>query len=134
MKETVKKIRELLDELESNSIGEDPSFKESFQLFELPELVASIVDYLQPSLLPYEALIYWYLFRQSIVRTGDVFVRVSNSVLQAKVITSSRSAQTKTLCQTAVREALGGLQKKGVIALAGDINRDGTRMALPFVR
>jgi predicted transcriptional regulator len=32
MKETVKKIRELLDELESNSTSEEPSFKEAFQL------------------------------------------------------------------------------------------------------
>lgn len=40
MKETVKKIRELLDELESKIPPQDPSFRESFQLFELPELVA----------------------------------------------------------------------------------------------
>ena len=53
MQDAVKKIRELLDELESKSTTEEPSFKESFQLFELPEIVADIVDYLQPALLPH---------------------------------------------------------------------------------
>jgi hypothetical protein len=52
MKDQIKQIRELLDELESSKPSEEPSFKESFQLFELPELVASIVDYLQPTLQP----------------------------------------------------------------------------------
>jgi len=48
MKETLQKIRDLLDELESMPSSAEPAFKESFQLFELPELVTSIVDYLQP--------------------------------------------------------------------------------------
>ncbi len=52
MKDTIKKIRQLLDELESKPASEEPSFKETFQLFELPELVVSIVDYLQPALQP----------------------------------------------------------------------------------
>jgi hypothetical protein len=71
MKATLKRIRELLDELESTPTTADDSFKEAFQLFELPELVASIVDYLQPALQPYEAAIYWHMFRHSIVATGD---------------------------------------------------------------
>ena len=91
MKETVKKIRLLLDELESKPASEEPSFKETFQLFELPELVASIVDHLQPALLPYEAAIYWYLFRHSIIATGDVFVRVSTRGLRDGVIKSFRA-------------------------------------------
>jgi hypothetical protein len=131
MKDSINKIRQLLDELESNPTTEEPSFKETFQLFELPELVASIVDYLQPVLEAYEAAIYWHMFRQSIIATGDVFVRVSNRGLQDGVIISSRS-QTG-LSFGAVKEALAGLATKGAISLAGDVNREGTpyRIHLP---
>src|SRR5258707_15243418 len=99
MSETVKKIRELLDELESSTTSVEPSFKESFQLFELPEIISDIVDYLQPALQPYEAAIYWHMFRHSIIATGDIFVRVSNSGLQENVIISFRSNQSTGLAQ-----------------------------------
>ena len=77
MSDAIKKIRELLDELEARNLEQPESFRESFQLFELPQLVGDIVDYLQPALLPYEAAIYWHLFRHSIIATGDVFARAS---------------------------------------------------------
>ncbi len=134
MKETVNKIRQLLDELESNPTSEEPSFKESFQLFELPELVSSIVDYLQPALQPYEAAIYWHMFRHSIIATGDNFVRVSTRGLQEGVVKSFRadSAESMLALQT-VRDALSGLVTKGAVSLAGDVNKEGTpyRIHLP---
>lgn len=134
MKETVNKIRQLLDELESNSASEEPSFKESFQLFELPELVSSIVDYLQPALQPYEAAIYWHMFRHSIIAAGDIFVRVSTRGLQEGVVKSFRadSAESMLALQT-VRAALSGLVTKGAVSLAGDVNKEGTpyRIHLP---
>ena len=134
MKDTVKKIRELLDELESNTPSQEPSFKETFQLFELPELVASIVDYLQPALQPYEAAIYWHMFRHSIIATGDIFVRVSTRGLQDGVIKSFRADSPETiLAFSTIRDALAGLVTKGAISLAGDVNRQGTpyRIYLP---
>src|ERR1700731_4071580 len=133
MKEIIKRVRELLDELESKLPSEDPSFRESFHLFELPELVAGIVDYLQPALQPYEAAIYWHMFRHSIIATGDVFVRVSTRGLQESVIMSFRSNQTTGLALATVRDALAGLATKGAISVAGDTNRQGTpyRVHLP---
>ena len=134
MNETVKQIRELLDKLESTTPSVEPSFKESFQLFELPELVASIVDYLQPALQPYEAAIYWHMFRHSIIATGDVFVRVSTRGMQENVIKSFRMDRPEaTLALATVRDSLAGLVTKGAISLAGDVNRDGTpyRIHLP---
>jgi 5-methylcytosine-specific restriction endonuclease McrA len=133
MKDQVKKIRELLDELESSKSSEEPSFKETFQLFELPEIISDIVDYLQPNLQPYEAAIYWYMFRHSIIATGDIFVRVSTRNLQEGVIISIRASQSTGLAQTTVRETLAALVTKGVISLAGDVNREGTpyRVYLP---
>jgi hypothetical protein len=132
MKEIVKKIRELLDELESNSNSEEPSFKESFELFELPELVASIVDYLQPLLRPYEAAVYWYMFRHSVIEKGDIYVRVSVRGLQDTVICSS-SGQSHALSYESVQNTLKGLCEKQVISLTGDTNREGTpyRIYLP---
>lgn len=134
MKDQIKKIRELLDELESNKPSEEPSFKESFQLFELPELFGSVVDYLQPTLEPYEAAVYWYLFRHSIVATGDVFVRVSVRGLQEGVISSMRSGREGSpLSYKSVQDSLAGLCDKGAASIAGDTNREGTlyRIHLP---
>ena len=134
MKETVDKIRTLLDQLESNASNEEPSFKQSFQLFELPELVANIVDYLQPALMPYEAAIYWHMFRYSIIAAGDVFARVSVRGLQEGVVKSMRSGRpTSAMSYGTVQESLSALCEKGAISLAGDTTREGTlyRIHLP---
>ncbi|HVU27653.1 MAG TPA: HNH endonuclease [Verrucomicrobiae bacterium] len=134
MKDQIQKIRELLDEIESSKPSEEPSFKETSQLFELPELVASIVDYLQPILLPYEAAIYWHMFRHSIIATGDVFVRVSVRGLQEGIVTSMRSRQEgNSMSYGTVQDSLAGLCEKGAISLAGETNREGTpyRVHLP---
>ena len=133
MKDKIKQMRQLLNELEATGSSKEPSFKESFQLFELPELVASIVDYLQPSLQPYEAAIYWHMFRHSIIATGDVFVRVSTRGLQNGVVSSFRANQSSSLALATVRETLAGLVGKKAISLAGDTNREGTpyRVHLP---
>ena len=47
MSDAINKIRELLNELEASNPKQADSFRESCQLFELPELVGDIVDYLQ---------------------------------------------------------------------------------------
>lgn len=92
------------------------------------------MDFLQPLLLSYEATIYWYMFRHSIVETGDVYLRVSVRGLgkAGSVITSS-SGQSQGLSYSAVQEALKGLEEKEVIQKSGDTNRVGTlyRIFLP---
>ena len=133
MKEEIQKIRELLSAIEDKS-GKEPeqSFKNSFELFELPEIIISIVDYLQPQLFPYEAAIYWYMFRNSVLKNGDVYIRVSVRGLGKRVITSS-SGQSKSLSYSSVQEALNSLESKGIIQKAGATNREGTlyRVFLP---
>ncbi len=133
MEKEIQKIRELLTTIETQADKEvEESFKQSFELFELPEIVSSIVDYLQPLLFPYEAAIYWHMFRHSILENGDVYVRTSVRGLGKKVITSS-SGQSNNLSYGAVQDALTGLENKGVVAKAGDTNREGTlyRIYLP---
>jgi hypothetical protein len=133
MKETAAKLRAIADELERIAPKDDPSFKETFQLFELPDLIGSVVDYLQPELQPYDALIYWYMFRHSIIAVGDVFARVSNASLATGVGKSFRLRETSQLGTQAVREAIQRLVAKGAISIAGDTNREGTlyRVHLP---
>lgn len=135
MKEEINKIRELLDKIESSRGDEsERSFKESFESFELPEIFSSIVDFLQPLLLPYEAAVYWYMFRHSIVESGDVYLRISVRKLgKAKTVIMSSSGQSECLSYKAVQDALRGLEEKGVIQKSGDTNREGTlyRIILP---
>ena len=110
--ETLGKIKELLDELEESLNPADQEiFAHNFDALELPSIVASIVDFLQPNLHPYEAAIYWSLFRKSIVATGQQFVRASTKGMQNNVIQSS-SGQSAKLSYAAVQKALSGLEQK----------------------
>jgi 5-methylcytosine-specific restriction endonuclease McrA len=135
MKDEIQQIKSLLDKIESNENKEsNQSFKDSFELFELPEIVQSIIDYLQPLLLPYESAIYWYLFRNSILRNGDNNVRVSTRGLgKPKTVVKSASGKSEGLSYGAVQDALTGLETKGTIKKIGDTNREGTlyRIYLP---
>lgn len=128
MRDKFKQKLELLDIIEgSQTENSDKSFRESFELFELPEIMTSIVDYLQPLLMPYESSIYWYLFRHSILQTGGNYVRVSTRGLgKPKAVIKSSSGQSEGLSYGAVQDALKGLEEKEIIKKVGDTNREGT--------
>lgn len=128
MNDEIRLIRELLDRIENRlNDNQDNDIKKHFDFLEVPEIISDIVDYVQPLLLPYEAVIYWYMFRNSIIKNGDVLVRVSTRGLgkENEVIISS-SGQSAGLSYRAVQKALEGLEKKQMIKRAGDTNRDGT--------
>lgn len=126
MQEEIKQIRLLLTQIEKESeTKEADSFERNFNALELPSLIGQIVDYLQPRFFPYEAAIYWHLFRHSIVANGTQHVRASVRGLCEKVITSS-SGQSAKLSYGAVQDALKGLEEKGAIRKDGDTNREGT--------
>ncbi len=58
-KQTIEKIRELLDSLEKDVLTEEEQlFLKNFDALEIPEIITSVVDFLQPYLLPYEAAVY----------------------------------------------------------------------------
>ena len=125
MKQT-DQIRAILDEIDSTSVSQDDrTFAANFNFLELPELICSIVDYLQPSLYPYEGAIYWHIFRNAVLATGTQYTRVSVRGMMEGVITSS-SGQSIGLSYSAVQKALQGLEDKGAISKAGDTNREGT--------
>lgn len=126
MKEHIERIREELAHIEAAaSVGEPDSFERNFDALELPELVAHIVDFLQPRLLPYEAAIYWYFFRHSVVAHGAQRVRASVRGLCMGVITSS-SGQGDNLSYGGVQAALRGLEQKEAIRKDGDTTIEGT--------
>lgn len=123
---TIGKIRVLLNTLESEARDSDESiFVHNFDALEIPSIVSAVVDYLQPQLFPYEAAIYWHLFRRAILGNGQQYARVSTRGMQQGIVTSS-SGQSSSLSYSSVQEALAGLEKKGVIQKSGDTNREGT--------
>ena len=129
----INKIHELLNEI-SSDLGSDDgqTFVRNFDALELPNIVSTVVRYLQPLLLPYEAAIYWHMFYLSILSTGQPYCRVSTRGLMTGVIKSS-SGQSNILSLQTTRGALQGLSDKGAIIQTGEANREGTpyRVLLP---
>ena len=62
-------IRELLGTIEERLVSANDAEQRALRnldALEFPELVAAVIDFLQPVLEPYEAAIYWRLFRLSV--------------------------------------------------------------------
>lgn len=126
MSEKIDQIRTLLSELEKElRNSDDQAFMQNFDALEIPDILSAVVDYLQPDLLPFEAAIYWHLFRHSILSTGQQYVRTSVRGL-AKSVIKSPSGQSESLSYGTVQKALQGLEDKGAVLKAGDTNREGT--------
>jgi hypothetical protein len=133
MDERIETIRRLLSELESDiRTTDERQFVLNFDALEMPSLVSSIIDFLQPNLRPYEAAVYWHMFGQSILKTGQQYCRVSTRGLMAGVVLSA-SGQSQALSIQTTRETLRQLESKGAIVQAGEPNRDGTlyKVCLP---
>jgi hypothetical protein len=126
MKDKIDQIRNILDQLEKSSIdSDDQTFMQNFDALEIPDIITTIVDYLQPDLSTYEAAIYWFLFRHSVLENGQQYLRASVRGLMKGVVTSS-SGQSKDMSYAAVQKSLQALEEKGAILKAGDTNREGT--------
>jgi len=131
--EKIEQIRRLLDELSDDQLNDNGrEFLQNFDALELPNLISTIIDHLQPELKGYEAAIYWYLFRKSILATGQQYVRASVRGMQEGVIRSS-SGQSDSLSYSAVQNALARLEELGAVQKAGDTSREGTlyKICLP---
>jgi HNH endonuclease len=129
MKEEIEKIKELLNAIEqADKVTDSDSVKATFDLFELPQIIKDIVDFLQPVISPYEMDIYWFMFRHSIVETGDVFLRVSNAKIAKGIGTKFKNTdkQNGRFGEKTVAENLRSLETVGVVSKVGDTNRDGT--------
>jgi Fe2+ or Zn2+ uptake regulation protein len=127
MKDKIESIRGLLNDIESK-IGDsdDKLFVHNFNALELPGIVSDIVDFLVPALQPYEASFYFYLFRHSILSSGQQYCRVSTTALTKGVVISSAAQRGESLGLNTVRATLRGLEEKGVIVKHGEPNQQGT--------
>lgn len=123
MRTQIDQMRKLLDEIECKTQSASPSdnsiILEAAGAF---QIVADVVDYLQPLLTPYQAAFYWYLFRHSILKGGSL-VRVSTRGLGKGVVKSARS---ETVSQSQVKELLSTLEAVGAIRKEAEPNREGT--------
>jgi hypothetical protein len=133
MNQRIEKIRQLLNELESepNTLASGGS---DFSAHELPAIIQQIVDDLQPLLTPYDAAFYWFLFRHSIANDGNPHLRVSTRHLRTAVVKSSYSqAEENPVSLSKVQETLRALEAIGAIRKEGEPNRDGTlyRVLIP---
>jgi hypothetical protein len=127
MNERIATIRQLLSELEVET-EVSAAGNRSFSALELPLIIQEIVDDLQPLLTPYDAAFYWFLFRHSIARDGNPFVRVRARSLQRAVVRSSYSqAEENTISLGKVQETLRALETVRAIRKEGEPNRQGTQ-------
>lgn len=90
MNEKIEKIRAALDEIEKDlRSSEGERVLREFSAFELPEIIKDIVDYLIPRMTPYAAAYYWYMFRRSILHTGNQYLRAGTKPLRTGVVRSA---------------------------------------------
>jgi hypothetical protein len=134
MNERIEKIRQLLRELEAEAAMESRTDGPAPSSSEFAVIVQQIVDDLQPLLTPYDAAFYWFLFRHSIAKDGQPFLRVSTRHLSRAVVRSSYSqAEEPTISLGKVQETIRALETAGAIRKEGEPNREGTlyRVMLP---
>jgi hypothetical protein len=127
MNERVEKIRQLLRELEAEMAAGLRAGESGTEPGELALIVQQIVDDLQPLLSPYDAAFYWFLFRHSIAKDGQPFLRVSSRHLSRAVVRSSYSqAAEPAISLGKVQETIRALETIGAIRKEGEPNREGT--------
>jgi hypothetical protein len=133
MNQRIDKIRQLLNELESEPSAQSAGDRD-LSASTLPLIIQQIVDDLQPQLSPYDAAFYWFLFRHSIAKDGDPHLRVSSRHLQTAVVKSSYSQlDDNPVSLGKVQDTLRALESIGAIRKEGEPNRDGTlyRVMIP---
>ena len=94
---------------------------------DIQNIIMDIVDYLQPGLSPYESVIYWFMFRHSIVSNGERLTRVSVTKL-SKGIGSKFKNEGKPVraSDKSISDNLRTLEGIGAIKKVGDTTREGT--------
>ncbi len=139
MRETIVKIRELLGELEQDAESSaDATERALVSGLELPDIIRDVVDLLFPQLKPYEAFLYMYMFRHSVVETGTQLMRVSRRRLTSGVVKSqfegTRSGGGAIVSATTyrtVQSGLDSLETIGAIRREAEPTREGTLYRVP---
>ena len=88
---------------------------------DLQKIIEQFVDFLMPSLTPYEASLYIFFLRNSHIKNNSPEIRIGKRTIAENI--SSVRATTTNYAQ--VTKLVDGLEGKGCIKI-GDTNRDGT--------
>ncbi len=94
--------------------------KNASENFEL--IFNDFVDYLMPELVPYEASLYLFLLRNSLLRDGTIQIRIGKRSMAQGYGTGSRGKKTNYTHMTRV---ISGLEVKGCLRV-GNTTREGT--------
>ncbi|HAT1820998.1 TPA: HNH endonuclease [Legionella pneumophila] len=131
MNDKIDKIKDLLCELEKEYGDLTEHNFVNFNALELPDIVKSVVDDLHPLLSPYEIVVYWYLFNNSIIKTGQQLVRASTRGMSE--IAVSASGKSSKISYGSIKNTLTTLKEKSVISQVGDTTREGSlyKVAIP---
>ncbi len=87
----------------------------------LQKIIAQFVDLLLPELTPFEATVYVFFLRHSLIE-GKREIRIGQRTL-AKAWASPRAAETTSRAH--ILRTVNGLEEKGAVKI-GDTNREGT--------
>lgn len=142
MKDTIAKIRALLNALEEQALGaEEAVTLRVVSGLELPDIMRDVVDLLMPLLDSYEASFYLYFLRHSIIENGNPMLRVGVKRLQRGVVRSAYARTTigggsvgdAIISYKKVSDTLHNLEAIGAMRREADPNREGTlyRLLLP---
>ncbi len=93
-------------------------------------LICDFVDHLLPELTPYEASLYLYLLRNSVLRDGACQYRIGKRTMAEGYGTGSRGAKTNYQHMT---EVIKRLETHGCVTV-GDTNREGTLYTVTLPR
>lgn len=106
MNEKIDQIRLLLITLENElESDKEKEFSQNFNALELPSIISSIVDFLDPLLTPNQLAVYWYLFNNSIIKTGTQYTRASTNEMRRSVAKSG-TKQVEDLGSDLIRKAI----------------------------
>lgn len=89
---------------------------------ELQKIIEQFVDLLMPELSPYEAILYIFLLRNSLIKKGASTVRIGKRTIGLSLIQAIRGHKPSF---NQISKVLKELERKGCIKI-GDVNRDGT--------
>jgi hypothetical protein len=88
---------------------------------DVQKIIEQFVDYLMPSLTPYEATLYIFFLRNSYIKNGSPKIRIGKRTIGD----SLGSTRGQATAYSHVTELVNGLKERSCIKI-GDTNRDGT--------
>lgn len=85
-------------------------------------IISVFVDLLMPDLAPYEAVLYIFLLRNSLIKDNSLTMRIGKRTIASNLVKSTRGNEPAF---HQIAKVLKELERKGCIKI-GDVTRDGT--------